>query len=439
MAIWIWIIAAWVLSYLALGKKKTSFEHLIWILLPVDMYGITMAGATIKPYMIFCFFLFIRLLLQRREKTVLNGWVYMSGFICGAVVLVNLINNRTSSAPKAALLLLIVWGCVVLYLLNCGKSTPTDIPNVMIATGIGYGIIFIVGYVVMKMGLNLPGVLASTRYDDGFFMTTSNMYDGSLILSHRLRGFFIDPNTMIGTFAFCSICCIIRIINGRGRIREWMGLIISGCCVLMSNSRMGIICFMILAVLTFILCYHLANVKVRNVIKLSSILLIGIIVVTLIGSDYLQGIVSDIVASYDNRSGLNDKYGRFTIWRNAISVLFSHNPLLGTGIGQMRYYTSTGKDCHNTWLAMICNNGLIVGGILVLHFIYAAFIGIERARKNTDEFQNELLWALAIGTLIVMVSLISVDNITYSYLWFATALMCARSCNEENKLCMQAK
>ena len=59
MAIWIWIIAAWVLSYLALGKKKTSFEHLIWILLPVDMYGITMAGATIKPYMIFCFFLFI--------------------------------------------------------------------------------------------------------------------------------------------------------------------------------------------------------------------------------------------------------------------------------------------------------------------------------------------------------------------------------------------
>ena len=82
------------------------------------------------------------------------------------IVLVNLINNRTSSAPKAALLLLIVWGCVVLYLLNCGKSTATDIPNVMIATGIGYGVIFIVGYIVMNMGLELPGIVAGSRYDN---------------------------------------------------------------------------------------------------------------------------------------------------------------------------------------------------------------------------------------------------------------------------------
>lgn len=423
MAIWIWIITAWVLSYLALGKKKTSFEHLIWILLPVDMYGITMAGATIKPYMIFCFFLFIRLLLQRREKTVLNGWVYMSGFICGAVVLVNLINNRSTSAPKAALLLLIVWGCVVLYLLNCGKSTATDIPNVMIATGIGYGVIFIVGYIVMKMGLELPGIVAGSRYDNGFFMPTVNVRDGVLISSLRLRGFTIDPNTMIGAFAFCAICCLLRIVKGNGKIREWMGLVISGLCVLLSNSRMGIICFIILAAITFVIGYRLANIKVRNVIKLSSILLIGIIVVTLIGSDIIQGIVSDIVASYENRSGLNDKYGRFSIWRNAISVLFNQNPLIGTGMGQMQYYTSTGKDCHNTWLDVICSNGLLIGGLQIIIFIAPIVSCLMDIMNWFNKKNSMLIWSLIIGTSIVITSLISVDNVTYSYLWFGCGLL----------------
>lgn len=423
MAIWIWIIAAWVLSYLALGKKKTSFEHLIWILLPVDMYGITLVGATIKPYMIFCIMLFIRLLLQRRETTILNGWVYMSGFISGAVVLVNLINNRTSSAPKAALLLLIVWGCVVLYLLNCGKSTPTDIPNVMIATGIGYGVVFIIGFVLMNMGLEFPGIVAGSRYDNGFFMITANVRDGVLISSSRLRGFTIDPNTMMGAFAFCATCCLLRIVKGNGKIREWIGLIISGLCVLLSNSRMGIICFIILAVFTFVISYRLANTKVRNIIKLTILLLIGVLIVLLIASDFIQGIISNIVSLYDNRSGLNDKYGRFSVWKNAISVFLENNPLLGIGIGQMRYYTSMERDCHNTWLSFICENGLIVGSAICILFLAAVIKGLNKAVWLQDHNKKELTMGLLIGLLTVMLSLVSVDNITYSYLWFSAAML----------------
>ena len=425
MAIWIWIIAAWVLSYLALGKKKTSFEHLIWILLPVDMYGITLVGATIKPYMIFCILLFIRLLLQRRETTILNGWVYMSGFISGAVVLVNLINNRTSSAPKAALLLLIVWGCVVLYLLNCGKSTATDIPNVMIATGIGYGVIFIVGYIVMNMGLELPGIVAGSRYDNGFFMTTANVRDGVLISSYRLRGFTIDPNTMMGAFAFCATCCLLRIVKGNGKIREWMGLVISGICVLLSNSRMGIICFIILAVITFVISYRLANTKVRNIIKLTILLLIGVLIVLLIASDFIQDILSNIVSLYDNRSGLSDEYGRFSIWKNAISVFLENNPLLGIGIGQMRYYTSMERDCHNTWLSFICENGLIVGSAICILFLAAVIKGFNKTVWLQDHTKKELTVGIVIGLMTVMLSLVSVDNVTYSYLWFSAALLTA--------------
>ena len=47
--IWVWIIAAIAISWL-LCRKKVAWYHYIWMLLPVEMYGITIAGATIKPY-----------------------------------------------------------------------------------------------------------------------------------------------------------------------------------------------------------------------------------------------------------------------------------------------------------------------------------------------------------------------------------------------------
>ena len=40
MGIWFWIVLAWLLSALALGKRHISMEHFVWILLPIDMYEI---------------------------------------------------------------------------------------------------------------------------------------------------------------------------------------------------------------------------------------------------------------------------------------------------------------------------------------------------------------------------------------------------------------
>ena len=48
MEIWLWIIAAWMLTKLILWKKDINIEHYVWMLLPVDMYGVTIAGCNIK-------------------------------------------------------------------------------------------------------------------------------------------------------------------------------------------------------------------------------------------------------------------------------------------------------------------------------------------------------------------------------------------------------
>ena len=50
--IWIWIAAAVIISWL-FCEKGISWYHYIWLLLPIEMYGVTIAGATLKPYMLF--------------------------------------------------------------------------------------------------------------------------------------------------------------------------------------------------------------------------------------------------------------------------------------------------------------------------------------------------------------------------------------------------
>ena len=52
------MLAAWALSFAALGRRRVHFEHLIWMLLPIDMYGVQLAGFTLKPYMLFSAVLF---------------------------------------------------------------------------------------------------------------------------------------------------------------------------------------------------------------------------------------------------------------------------------------------------------------------------------------------------------------------------------------------
>ena len=50
--IWIWIVAAVLISWL-FCKRGIGWYHYIWLLLPIEMYGVTIAGATVKPYMLF--------------------------------------------------------------------------------------------------------------------------------------------------------------------------------------------------------------------------------------------------------------------------------------------------------------------------------------------------------------------------------------------------
>ena len=425
MGIWFWIVLAWLLSALALGKRHISMEHFVWILLPIDMYGIQVAGITIKPYMVFCGWLFLRMLLNGQTKIkAIRGWTLPAIGIIVILFIVNMFNSSSLYSLSAPCMLMVVWFCMTIYTSFWGETAQDDIPEAMIATGIGYGFVFLIGFLLLTLGIPISGVGASERTEPGFILQFSNMFQGVLIQKWRLRGFTIDPNTMLGTFVFSGIVCLIRILMEENSKREWLCLMLSMACIFLSNSRTGLMCFALALVMSVFAAYWKGSPQIRKRIEVITLIVIFVMIAVMVGTDWIRNLISSFLGLYANRSGLNDEYGRFTIWKEAVGILMEKNPFFGIGMGQMQFYTSVNRACHNTWLECLCGHGIILGSIFILFLLFTLIKGGIKAKYNTCSRYNQLLWSLTIGITVVVISLISVDNITYSYLWFGlSALM----------------
>lgn len=424
--IWIWIFAAWILSYAALGKEKIRFEHLFWLLLPVDMYGISVAGFTVKPYMLFCAILLLRLLNRKPAKLVIRSrWSLTAGYLLLLVLMVNLINTSSFGPAMAAAMAVIVWGCCMVYLSECGPDSAEDICRALIASAVGYGAVFLIAYATILIGIDIPGAYAEDRMGTGIFLRMGNMYMEQYVETIRLRGFTIDPNGMIATFLYGTLAALLQLAKGRGGKRDILAVILSAICILMSNSRMGLLCFVVILVAGVVIGYRLSNKRGKNALKCILLMTLFLLPLVMITTDLLSTMIGWLISQYANRSGLADEYGRFSIWRESISIFWENNILLGIGLGEIQYYTSTGRGCHNTWLEWLLSSGIVIGGLVVVHFALMMVNGIRAAiRRNGTEIDT-FVWTMVLGTLGVVLALCSVDNVTYSYLWAGAMVVAA--------------
>lgn len=423
MSIWFWIIAAWIITYIALGKRRVQPKHLIWMLLPVDMYGVTLFGITVKPYMIFCLLLLLKRLAEDRTKlNYTSPWMLRGPFLILLCVVVTVINCGETSSVMATFMMLVVWGCSLIYLSECDRGCKESICHVLQATGIGYGLVFVIGYVVMQFFPEIPGLMASERSLPGMYMQNANVVQGIYVSTYRLRGFTIDPNTMVGTFLYCTVISLLRLVQRKGGFREILGLILSTACVLYSGSRMGLICLILCAVISLWAGYYIDSARTKQILLGVVFALIAGFVITLVTGN-LQTVLTSVFLNYSNRSSLSDDYGRLTIWQEAVSIWVEQGLFLGIGTGQMQYYTSMARSCHNSWLEMLCAWGTPMGGVMLCHFAAPVLGGVRYLRVNRSARKDLFFWTMLLGTVGVMVSLSTVDNITYSYLWFGAAML----------------
>lgn len=427
MSIWFWIIPAWLLSYLILDRKNVESKHLLWMLLPVDMYGINLFGVTVKPYMLFCLIMLLKRLAEGRTRLNMSSpWLLRGLFAVLACVVMNAINCPEPSSVLSTFMMLVVWGCTVIYLSECDSTCRASICKVLQATGIGYGLVFAAGYILMQFFPQLPGLMAEERSLPGIFMRNANMSNGALIATYRLRGFTIDPNTMIGTFLYCAVISLLQSVRSKSGFRDKLGLILPAVCVLLSGSRMGLICLLLCVVISLWIGYSINKNRVEKILLISFfVLLAGMIVLLITGT--LQTLLTAFLLNYSNRSSLNDDYGRLTIWQEAATIWLENGLFLGIGMGQMQYYTSMGRSCHNSWLEILCAWGAVVGGAMLFHFATPILSGLRHCVTRPAARKDIFFWAMLLGTAGVIVSLVTVDNVTYSYLWFGLAMVAAIS------------
>ena len=145
--IWLFIVASLILSLLPLINKKIDISSYMWLLIPIDAYGISIAGATVKPFMLFALLLPLILHSKNRgnelELYASKGQL-LAGVLSILILTQSIFVGDASYTIKAALIIVIVYISARLYVScsDCKKSE--ELSDVFIASCFGCSIIFIV-------------------------------------------------------------------------------------------------------------------------------------------------------------------------------------------------------------------------------------------------------------------------------------------------------
>lgn len=406
--IWVWIIAAIAISWL-LCRKKVAWYHYIWMLLPVEMYGITIAGATIKPYMILGVFMIIKNLLDRKAHKVPAAFVAIIFLLSVSDILNGLI---IASIMQHVMFLVIIYIAYNYVLISENDDDLLENIEVStIATTIGYGLVFLVAYWFYSRGIGFGGIYTTDRYSAGMLLNFISTGGQTTV---RLRGFCIDPNSVVTTLIPGASFGLARLLykNG-GKFRSLVAVILYAIVMDLSGSRMAVVCTVAMVIIMLMIGYKQAE----NKLWWFGLIALVLLVVSFMAVYRFQNIASEVYSFFTARAGLNDTGGRFTIWKYNARWLSDNGRLLfGVGQNQISNLTSVGKACHNTWLEWICGTGILLGGMIDLWFVITPFVFLDRLKRNRIFIRDIIPIVLAYVTALICIT--TVDNITNSVVLF---------------------
>jgi len=280
-----------------------------------------------------------------------------------------------------------------------------------IATTIGYGLVFLVAYWFYSRGIGFGGIYTTDRYSAGMFLNFISTGGQTTV---RLRGFCIDPNSVVTTLIPGASFGLARLLyKNNGKFRSLVAVILYAIVMDLSGSRMAVVCTVAMVIIMLMMGYKQAENKLRW---------FGLIVLVLLVASFVavyrfQNIASEVYSFFTARAGLNDTGGRFTIWKYNARWLSDNGRLLfGVGQNQISNLTTVGKACHNTWLEWICGTGILLGGMIDLWFVVTPVVFLDRLKCNRIFIRDIIPIVLAYVTALICIT--TVDNITNSVVLF---------------------
>ena len=379
------------------------------MLLPIEMYGVNIAGATLKPYMIFGLLIIITCFTKGKGTRIPVG-IFLCAF---ALIVSDILNGLVTVSIMQHLMFLFILYIAYNYTLLAQEDDHfvDDLRNVTIATTVGYGLVFTVTYILYNLHPEFPGIYTADRYSAGMvlrFMSTGGV---SIV---RFRGFCIDPNSVITTLIPGTAFALQSLIyEKKNACKSLLAVCVYSVVMIASGSRMAMICTVLMLFVMLLTGYKQANNKGKWLL----LLILLSMACALVGVVNFQAIVYKISSFFNSRAGLNDSGGRFTIWKYNLQWLEENGRLLaGVGQNQIHNLTPIGKACHNTWLEWICGTGLLIGAGIDIWIILAPVSIINYVKNNKVRLRNFIPIVLAYA--IAMVCVTTVDNITNSTILF---------------------
>lgn len=434
--IWLWVILCVAITAFLLRKKNIAPHNFLWALIPIERYGIVVAGVIIKPVYIMGFILVAFSIIRRDFRLRIPRPVFiMSGIFVLMIVLSMLFRGTADISSDIStygmMFLNFVIAATSLSLIK-GRDDLRQIKDVLIATGVGYGIVFIGLYTLYSFGIVLDGVTSTNVWDDSIFNLYKNVSNGTLSEAIRLRGFFLEPNVSNVCFILGYSSLLGNWIKGGNAVRNTIFALIMVSSVVLTSSRSSLIIIIFLTLIAIMRLFF-SRVKSRRKIILISIILCVLFVGSIVfiySSSMFSYVYDKLIARYLNRSALNDSVGRFTIWKNALSKLMESNWYAGIGSGGVVELTDASKDAHNTIIEVICTSGIFVGIYYVCFFVSPLIYSISRIIKDRRNAFNITTFVYSYMGLLALLTTIS--HIASIYLsFFAFLLYIIPSCLEE--------
>ncbi|MDR3560100.1 MAG: O-antigen ligase family protein [Negativicutes bacterium] len=419
--IWLWITAGIVITLFLLRKKNISFHHFIWVLLPIDFYGVNI-GVTIKPYMLFAMLILLLNIIAKRKIKLMIKMEWAAGLLSLflVVLLADLFNESNGASLLQQAMFLLVVVCAFIYIGSIQSYDEVQqIRDVIVATAIGFGVVYLVAVFTNMQDLDLAGISTLVREDPGIIMKFADVPEG------RLRGFSIDPNAFATSLIPAMTFSIYQLFGQKKekKVLYIVQVIITLICCYYTRSRGALLTFLLIILFTTI-----SGIKIKKLgIGFVSVLLLLCMVTlaTTVFADEEASIVMELIwQQYEGRADFSDAYGRGTVWQSAWDILNEKNLFFGVGQGRVSELSVLQLDSHNTWLEWIAGNGIIAGSLVDLYFglvfiRFSRYCGKRQAINDYLDFLLGVKWAYA-GIAIM---LLSVSNITNSYLIFTASLM----------------
>lgn len=165
-----------------------------------------------------------------------------------------------------------------------------------------------------------------------------------------------DPNNQ-AAFALIglSIALYFLIYENKYRIPAITTIAVNTISMFLTGSRGGLVSLVAIAV--FVILFNPSDAKLSSQIRKTVMVILAFVVAWFVLRQYIPEDIVDRLLGLDSYAGGSE---RINIWNNGLRLLFEDlNIIFGAGWGCYFGYNGYYTAMHNTYLAMLCNVGVI--------------------------------------------------------------------------------